>query len=162
MSGSRGQLEQEQSWRHLNHLQVGRYAEYLVQMEFTRLGYSVFGAEVDDRGIDMVVRTDDARYFDVQVKSSRNFNYIFISKDKFTIAKNVLAAIVILLEDEPPRLFLIPSTAWKKPDDLLRDREYGSGRKSKPEWGINVSKRNLPLLDRFAFHAIARRHLTAR
>ncbi|MCH7483680.1 MAG: DUF4365 domain-containing protein [Chloroflexi bacterium] len=150
----------DHSWERLNPLQVGRYAEYLVKMEFTRLGFSVFGAEVDDRGIDMVVRTDAAQYFDVQVKSSRKLSYIFLSKDKFEIAKNVLAAIVIFFEGEPPRLFLIPSTAWKNPDALLRDRDYGSGRKSKPEWGINVSRRNLPLLDRFAFEKIAQRHMT--
>ena len=101
MSKPRGQPAPEHSWAHLNPLQVGRYAEYLVQLEFTRLGFSVFGAEVDDRGIDMVIRTDAAQHFDVQVKSSRKMSYIFLSKDKFPIAKNLLAAIVIFLEGEP-------------------------------------------------------------
>ncbi|MGD9712542.1 MAG: hypothetical protein AB7V46_10800 [Thermomicrobiales bacterium] len=43
------------AWSRLNHLQVGRYAKYLVKMEFALLGISVFGAEVDDRGLDLVV-----------------------------------------------------------------------------------------------------------
>ncbi len=159
MSEPRGQPALEYAWDHLNPLQVGRYAEYLVKMEFTRLGFSVFGAEVDDRGIDLVVRTDAARHFDVQVKSSRDLSYIFLRKDKFAIATNLFAAIVIFLEGERPRLFLIPSTAWKKPDALLRDRDYGKDRKSRPEWGINVSGRNLPLLDRFAFEKVAQRRM---
>jgi hypothetical protein len=43
-------------WNRLSPLQVGRYAEYLVKMEFTLYGFDVYTAEVDDKGIDFVVR----------------------------------------------------------------------------------------------------------
>jgi len=39
------------SWSKLNHLQLGKYAEYLVKMEFTRYGFDVYATEVDDKGI---------------------------------------------------------------------------------------------------------------
>jgi len=74
------------NWARLNHLQLGRYAEYLVKMEFTLWGFSVFTSEVDDRGIDFVVRTNDSRHYDVQVKSIRGLNYIFFPKHSFPIA----------------------------------------------------------------------------
>lgn len=45
-------------WGKLNHLQLGRYAEYFVKMEFTRHGFDVYSAEVDGKGIDLVVRTE--------------------------------------------------------------------------------------------------------
>jgi hypothetical protein len=44
-------------WSDLNPLQIGKFAEYIVGMEFTKYkNLSVFTAEVDDKGIDMVVR----------------------------------------------------------------------------------------------------------
>ena len=45
-------------WGKLNSMQLGRYAEYFVKMEFTRHGFDVYTAEVDDKGIDFVVRKE--------------------------------------------------------------------------------------------------------
>ncbi len=138
------------NWNRLNHLQLGRYAEYFAKMEFTLYGFDVYTAEVDDRGIDFVVRRDSARYYDVQVKSSRNLNYIFFPKDKFGLRDNLLAAVVLFIDGEAPQLYLIPSSVWSEQDTLLMSRDY-EGKKSKPEWGLNLSWKNLPLLARFSF-----------
>ena len=140
------------NWNCLSRLQIGRYAEYFVKMEFTLFGFEVYTAEVDDRGVDFVIRKDD-RYYDVQVKSARGLNYIFFPKDKFNPRDNLLAAIVLFFDGEPPQLYLIPSKEWLKPNALLVSRDY-EGKKSKPEWGLNLSKKNLPLLSRFAFDKI--------
>lgn len=139
-----------QDWSQLNHLQVGRYAEYFVKMAFTKAGLDVYSAEVDDKGIDFVIRRDASTYFDVQVKSVRGLSYIFLAKDKFPLADNLWAAVVVFVEGEEPRLWLIPATAWRTPSALLVSRDY-EGKKSKPEWGLNLSKKNLSLLERFAF-----------
>jgi hypothetical protein len=71
-------------WSRLNHLQIGRYAEYFTKMQFVLLGLDVYSAEVDDRGIDFVVRQEPDRYWDVQVKSVRKLNYVFVRKDVFS------------------------------------------------------------------------------
>lgn len=55
----------------LNHLQVGRYAEYLAKMEFTLDGFDVYTAEVDDKGIDLVVRNECRKFHEAQVKAVR-------------------------------------------------------------------------------------------
>ena len=137
-------------WSKLNHLQVGRYAEYFVKMAFTQAGLDVYTTEVDDKGIDFVVRRDASTHFDVQVKSVRGQNYIFLEKKKFALAENLWAAVVILLDGEAPQLYLVPATAWLTPNSLLVSRDY-EGKKSKPEWGINISAKNWPLLDAFSF-----------
>ena len=72
-------------WSRLNHLQIGRYAEYYVKMEFTLAGFDVYGTEVDDKGIDFVIRKDSNNYYDIQVKSVRGLNYIFFLKEKFKL-----------------------------------------------------------------------------
>ena len=38
-------------------------------------------------------------------------------------------------------------------DALLVNRDYES-KKSKPEWGLNLAKTNMSLLDRFSFEKI--------
>lgn len=135
-------------WSRLNHLQLGRYAEYYFKMEFTLWGMSVFTAEVDDRGIDVVLRTDDGRYYDVQVKAVYHSNYIFFRKEYFVLRENLLAAVGLFRDGGEPSLFLIPSLAWQRQDALLCEKLY-EGKKSAPEYGIRLAKRNLHLLERF-------------
>ncbi len=144
------------SWSRLNHLQLGRYAEYFAKMEFTLFGFDVYTSEVDDRGIDFVVRKSEHRYYDVQVKSIRGMNYVFFPKDKFSARDNLLAAVVLFFEGDPPQLYLIPATAWRQPNALLVSRDY-EGKKSKPEWGLNLSRKNSPLLAQFAFDEMVQR-----
>jgi hypothetical protein len=140
-------------WSKLNKLQLGRYAEYFVKMEFTKQGFAVYSSEVDDRGIDFIIRKEPDSYYDIQVKSVRGLGYVFFPKSKFNPRKNLLAAIVVFAENEPPSIYLIPSESWRTTDALLKSYEY-VGKKSPPEWGLNLCKKNLPLLSRFAFNNI--------
>ncbi len=138
-------------WSRLNHLQVGKYAEYFVKMEFTMYGWEVYSTEVDDRGIDFVVRDGNGGFFEIQVKSVRQSNYIFIAKDKFQPKASLIAAVVLFTEDEPPQLYLIPSMRWQSEASVLLCSHDYEDKKSKPEWGINFSKKNQNLLDGFLF-----------
>lgn len=147
-------LDTRYDWSRLNHLQVGRFAEYFVKMEFTLYGFDIYTSEVDDRGIDCVIRKDCDRYYDIQVKSARGFNYIFFQKAKFNLRPNLFAAIVILQPLHSPELYLIPSEAWQSPNGLLVNRDY-EGKKSKPEWGLQLNQKNLPLMAPYKFDAVA-------
>lgn len=147
-------------WSGLSPLQLGRYAEYLVKMEFAKFRHSVFSAEVDDRGIDFVIRTPRGVHHDVQVKSSSRlkssggFHYQFWRKEEGgkrpQIGKNFHIALVLLSSNEEPHLYLIPSTVWRKPSRLFVVHNY-PGLKSPPEHGLNLSKKNLSLLKPFEF-----------
>lgn len=148
-------MSDKYDWHRLNHLQVGRYAEYLVKMELALWGLKVYTSEVDDRGIDFVVKLSDTAYADIQVKSIRSLGYVFFpkgekGKEKFSLRPNLFAALVILLPLQPPNMYLIPAMAWQTPDALLVERNYETA-KSKPEYGLNLSNKNLPLLARFQF-----------
>jgi hypothetical protein len=146
-------------WSALNTLQAGRYAEYFTKMEFTLHGFDVYSSEVDDRGIDFVVRRDADRYFDIQVKSARHqkngkaFNYVFFPEKTFDITRrNLFGAVVLLPQSEAPRLYLIPATAWtpQVTQGLLVYKKY-EGKPSPPEWGLNLSDKHLPLLEPYRF-----------
>lgn len=137
-------------WSALNNLQVGAFAEYFVKMELTMYGFEVYTTEVDDRGIDFVARKGRGPFIEVQVKSLRDYGYVFMQKTKFELRDNVFLALGLLFDNEPPRLFLIPANAWKAPNEVFVDRLY-EGLKSKPEWGINISRKNMSILEEFAY-----------
>src|SRR5688572_4810745 len=106
-------------WSRLTNLQVGKYAEYFVKMEFTLYGFDVYQAEVDDKGIDFVIRKGHDRYYDIQVKAVRGLNYVFFRKECFELRENLYAALGILDDGEMPKLFLIPAAAWRKQNLLF-------------------------------------------
>ena len=139
-------------WKNLTPMQLGKYAEYYVKMEFASYGFQVFSSEINDSSVDFIVKGKSKKYYEVQVRSIRETSgYVFTPKDRFDVEQeNLFMALVIFKEDYHPKLFLIPAKAWKEPNDLLRDRDY-EGLKSKPEWGINTSKKNMPLLDEYGF-----------
>ena len=55
-------------------------------MEFTMHGMQDYGTEIDDRGIDLIARYERGSLIEVQVKSLRSLNYVFMAKDKFLAA----------------------------------------------------------------------------
>ena len=59
-------------WSKLNSLQLGRYAEYFAKMEFASYGLEVYTCEVDDHGVDFIVKDKKGRFCEIQVKSLRN------------------------------------------------------------------------------------------
>ena len=114
-------------------------------------GFQVYGSEVDDRGIDFVARYEKGPYFSMQVESIREKGYVFLQKEKFQISSGWYLALAILNQGKEPELYLVPSEAWVSPNSLLVDREY-EGKKSNPEWGLNLSAKNMPLLEEYVFH----------
>ena len=153
-------VQEKHAWDRLNTMQLGRYAEYFVKMEFVLRGCDVFTSEVDDHGIDFVVRTGVGDHYGVQVKSFRHGpgkpgSYLYIQKRKFRIHPTLLLALVEFVPGEPPALHLLHSMVGGKPHPLLEDRPYGEGRKSEPEWGLTLSKRKLASLAMgCSFHAV--------
>lgn len=140
----------------LNNIQIGKIGEYWVKLNLTLYGVDVYTTEVDDKGIDFILRVNASQYIDIQVKTIRKAKtgYVFVTKEcwKDGLRDNLYLALVILENYKEPSTYLIPSTAWNNPTDLLRDRNYDSlSQKSKPEWGINLSMKNDYLLDQYSW-----------
>src|SRR5438552_2115659 len=123
----------------LNNLQVGRYAEYFVKMELTLYGFEVFTTDVDDRGIDFVMRRRGSLFYEVQVKSCRKLNYVYFDKRHFEPRERLLVALVFLVDDSPPATYLITSTVWRPPQPPLFVSNDYVGKKSAADYGINLS-----------------------
>jgi len=51
-------------WSKLNHLQLGRYAEYYAKMELASYQFDIYTSEVDDHGIDFVAKTKNGQFLE--------------------------------------------------------------------------------------------------
>jgi hypothetical protein len=108
------------NWKSLNRLQLGRFAEYFVKMEFTLYGADIYSPEIDDKGIDFIVRTGVNKYWEVQVKSLYRSSNQYLDKRKFDIAQpNLLVALVRFAQGEAPKVYLLRSKLWKLPMGYL-------------------------------------------
>jgi len=145
------------SYSSLNHLQVGRVCEYWVKMFLTLENLDIYTSEVDDKGIDFVVRLDKAIHIDIQVKAIRlkTSAYVFITKKNWPAEDlkrtNLFLALVLLKDGNAPDVYLIPASAWLEPNELLCSRDYEKeGQKSLPEWGVNISAKNMSFLEQYS------------
>lgn len=138
-------------------MQIGRICEYWVKMFLTLEDLDTYTSEVDNKGIDFVVRLDKAIHIDIQVKSIRlkSSGYVFITKKNWPTEdlqrSNLYLALVLLKDGFAPDVYLIPAAAWLDPNPLLCSRDYNlEGQKSLPEWGVNISVKNMHLLEQYS------------
>ena len=135
-------------WSELTPLQLGKYAEYYAKMEFTSYGYDVYSSEIDDHGVDFVIKNGAGSFYEVQVKSVLKGRYVYIPKDKITLDDNHLVCLLLFTDGKLPDVYIFSATVWLSPNAVFVDRNYGKPRqKSKPEYGIYISKKTLLLLE---------------
>ena len=132
----------------LTRQKLGTFGEYYAKMALTSYGMSIYTAEVDDHGIDFVAETP-SQFLKFQVKTIRKgTNYVFMKKKDFDISDDTLYLLLILLIDgEHPLVYIIPATVWNNDGESAFVYHAYEGKKSMPEYGINLSKKNMPRLE---------------
>lgn len=148
-------------WEKLEKLQIGRYGEYFAKMEFASYGLQVYSPEIDDHGIDFIVKDKKGNFKEIQVKSIRGMRYVYMEKTKFDITnKHLYLALLVFENGRFPDVFLIPAEAWSEPNGVFVDRGYTEpGQTSNPEYGVNISKRNYSILEIFSMENSVREFL---
>lgn len=136
------------NWNDATSQQRGQTAEYYAKMLFTSYGWEVYTSEVDDHGVDFVAKKPGTKtYYEIQVKSLYKSTYAFIPEEKFELSDTRYMCLIKLKDNCEPDVYLIPGTAWEDPQEPLIYRPYDKpGQKSKPEYGVNASEKNMPLL----------------
>lgn len=132
-------------WDKLNNLQLGRYSELYAKMEFLSYGMDVYPSEVDDHGVDLIIKTGDKKYVEIQVKSIFKSKYIIMNNKYVDDDTRVYYVCLLIFENGSlPIMFLIPRDAWKDTSTkLFVDRPY--------EYGINISEKNMQQLEQYSF-----------
>ena len=138
------------NWKDLSSMQLGQYGEYFAKMEFTSYGFDVYTSEVDDHGVDFIAKNKKGVFYEVQVKSVREDNYVFIKKSKIILDKKHLVCYIRFIDGELPDCYVFPSTVWINPEGTLFTSKDYEGLKSQPEYGISIKKKeNLELMKQY-------------
>ena len=137
-------------WSKLNRIQKGTFGEYFAKMEFTMYGFEVYTSEVDDRGIDFVVRHGNGAFLEVQVKSVSDNNLQFVNASKFKQSDQFVVLLVRLTELFEPQLYLFLGTDWPSSDGLLVYSPY-EGKKSEAAYEIRLAKSRNEILETYNF-----------
>lgn len=137
------------SRKELSRQKLGTFGEYYAKMALASYGMSIYTSEVDDHGIDFVAETTKGfRKFQVKTIRSKTA-YVFMKADNFDVTDESLYLLLIILTDgEHPALYAIPASAWNRTEPPFVFHNY-EGKKSEPEYGLNLSKKNLPQIDQY-------------
>lgn len=121
-------------------------------MEFSSYGLDVYTSEVDDHGIDFIVKDKKGIFNEIQVKSLRNKGYTFMQQEKFDLSnKSLYLVLIIFEEDKLPNIYLVPTSAWNNENNMFIIRNFDKGQKSKPEYGVNIVNSNKEILEKYKF-----------
>lgn len=138
------------SRKELTSQKLGTFCEYYAKMSLASYGMSIYTSEVDDHGIDFIAESRKG-FLKFQVKAIRQgTGYVFMRKEHFDISDPSLYLMLLLLRDgEHPAVYLVPATTWSHDNSNIFVYHSYEGKKSKPEYGINLSARNIPLMEPF-------------
>lgn len=145
------------SRENLNNQKMGTFCEYYAKMALASYGMSVYFSEVDDHGIDFVAESKKG-FLKFQVKSIRldSTRYAFVHEKDFDITDdNMYMFLIILSDGEHPECYIIPATAWKECGQnniFVYHPNY-----KEPEYGVNVSDKNLAKLKDYRIGLIINR-----
>ena len=134
----------------LTRQKLGTFCEYYAKMSLASYGVSIYTSEVDDHGIDFIAESKRG-FSKFQVKAIRKgTGYVFMREEYFDISDQSLYLFLLLLNDgEHPIEYLIPATTWDNDSSNTFVYHSYEGKKSKPEYGLNISAKNIPQLERF-------------
>ena len=138
------------SRKELTRQKLGTFGEYYAKMALASYGLSIYTSEVDDHGIDFVAETEKG-FLKFQVKTIRDkTNYVFMKKQNFDISDKYFYLILIrLIDSEHPIMYIIPATEWNDSGKTIFVSRNYEGKKSVPEYGLNLSTKNLPQIEHY-------------
>lgn len=108
-------------------LTFGKRQEFAAISRLLKEGCDVYMTLVDDRGIDCVIRKDNGKYLDIQIKArSKNCKPAYIAQFPNVVIEKPRENYFFIFYSEPlDEYWVIPSTTLVKKAYLRRDPNYG-------------------------------------
>lgn len=96
-----------------------KYAQHFTKLELMKARLEVFQNESGREGVDFIIRTNSGNYHELYLQpiNLENDRSVKIPKQDLGEPKdNLWIALVLLMKEMEPMLYLIPSTQLTKPD----------------------------------------------
>ena len=104
---------------------VGKLGEQLVIAELLKRGLDVYLPIVDIHGIDAIIRTDQGKYLDIQIKTRKKItrNLELIDVRKLKARKNLFIIAYFLRDREQGTIWVFPSKVFKENAYYFKKRD---------------------------------------
>jgi len=132
-----------------------KYAQHFVKLELMKARLEVFQNESANRGVEFIVKTSTGKYHELylQTINLEKDRSVKIPKQELGEPKdNLWIALVLLMKEMEPVLYLIPSKTLAEPDDyIFIDNDQGDRFKHLSNWEIKVFTKAIPELSKYGF-----------
>lgn len=143
----------------MEHSKPRKYAEHYVKLELMKARLSVFTNDSAERGVDFIVKTGSGNYHDLslQVVNLEKDRSVKIPKSDWNheLRDNLWIALVLLMKEVEPALYVIPSNVFKNPDDyIFVDNNQSEKFSHLSNWEIKVFIKAIPELQKYSLKNI--------
>ena len=130
-------------------LSVGKRRQAALEAMRDALTNHGFKVTAPERARSIVLKAErGGNAIEIHLRSSMGVGPAYWPKSILTPAAHRYGGLALLENDQAPKLYLIPSLDWNRPDGVLVDRTYEAAASS-PEWGVNLPGAR-PALERYA------------
>ena len=131
-----------------------KYAQHFVKLELMKARLEVFQNESANSGVEFIVKTSTGKYHELYLQpiNLEKDRSVKIPKQELGEPKDTLwIALVLLMKEMEPVLYLIPSKTLAEPDDyIFIDNDQGDRFKHLSNWEIKVFTKSIPQLSKYA------------
>lgn len=132
-----------------------KYAEYFLMAEFMKAKIAIFQKENGREGIDFIFKTKSRIYHELYLQTIKIEEKQNVSILKSALGEpkdNLWIALVLLIDDIEPVLYLIPSNQLAKPDDyIFLESTQGERLSHFSSWQIKVFPNGMDKLNEYQF-----------
>lgn len=134
---------------------IYKYAQHFAKLEFMKAHLEVFQNESANKGIEFIVKNKSGDYHEIYLQpiNLEKYRSVKIPKQDLGELKETLwIALVLLMKETEPVLYLIPSTIFKNPDNyIFFENEQGEQFSYLSNWEIKVFTKAISELSKYEF-----------
>lgn len=132
-----------------------KYAQHFVKLELMKARIEVYQNESADKGIEFIVKNKLSNYHEIYLQPinlEKDRSVKIPKQDLGELKDSLLIALVLLMKETEPVLYLIPSTIFVNPDNyIFFENEQGERFSYLSNWEIKVFTKAIPELSKYEF-----------
>lgn len=134
---------------------IYKYAQHFVKLEFMKVRIEVFQNESANKGIEFIIKSKPGNYHEIYLQPinlEKDRSVKILKQDLGELNDSLWIALVLLMKETEPVLYLIPSIIFENPDNyIFFENEQGERFSYLSNWEIKVFTKAIPELSKYEF-----------